>query len=168
MKKKMQILIGIFLILLVGLILYFKINAPLEIRGISANAQQAENITNNDENQFVIVANPENKGFANLILKEVLVNSNEKPNRVEIGVSRSNYMVMVSEVVGDTSEGISFYKIDKFPIKPLSSVQNEELNSDTIKHYGIAVFNDEKINSLIIKYSFLGIPFEKEVDLNLD
>lgn len=168
MNKKVQILIGVIVILLVGSLMYFKTNPPLDIRGYSANAKQAGSFTNIEENQFVIVANPENKAFANIILKEILVNSNKKPNRVELGVSRSNYMVMVSEVLGDTNEGISFHELGEYPIKPISIVESEEIDSDAIKNYGIAVFNDEKINSLIIKYSFLGIPFEKELDLKRD
>jgi hypothetical protein len=168
MNKKVQIFIGIIVILLVGSLLYLKINPPLDILGVSANAKQAGNDTNIEENQFVIVANPENKGFSNIRLKEVIVNSNEKPNRIELGVGRSNYMVMVTHALGNMGEGISFHEKGEYPIKPLSTVQSEEVVSDTIKHYGIAVFHDEKINNLVVKYSYLGIPFEKELDLRED
>jgi hypothetical protein len=161
-----QVFILIIAILLVGSLLYLKINPPLDIRGVSANAKQVGNNTNIEENQFVIVANPENKGFANIRIKDVFVNSSEKPNRLELGIGRSNYMVLVSEVFGDSNEGISFHKIDEYPIKPLATTQSEEVDSNTIKHYGIVVFHDEKINNLTVKYSFLGIPFEKELDLN--
>lgn len=166
LKRKMQVFTGIIVILLVGLLLYLKINPPLNIRGVSANPKQVGSNTNIEENQFIIVANPENKGFANIRIKDVIVNSNEKPNRLELGIGRSNYMVLVSEVFGDTNEGISFHKIDEYPIKPLVKTQSEEADSNTIKHYGIAVFHDEKIDNLIVKYSFLGIPFEKELELN--
>jgi hypothetical protein len=116
----------------------------------------------------VLVANPENNGFGKIRLKEVLINSNEEPNRVELGVGRSNHMVMVTHAVGNMGEGISFHEIGEYPIKPLSMVRSEEVDSDTIKHYGIAVSHDEKINNLVVKYSYLGIPFEKKLDLRED
>ncbi len=170
MFKKSRIFIVVIVMLLVGILLYFKINPPLDIRGIGSNAEQAGNVTSDKGNPFVIVAQPENNGFVNIRLKEVLINSNEKPIKAELGVGRSNHMVMVTQALGNIEEDeeISFHEISEYPIRPLTKVQNEQVDSDTIKHYGIAVFHYEKINNLIIKYSYLGIPFEKEIDISED
>lgn len=167
MNKKVGILIGGIVILLVSTLLYLKVNAPLDIRGIGSNVEQAGNNTNGKGNSFVIVVNPENNGFGKIRLKEVLINSNEKPDKVELGVGRSNYMVMVTHALGniDEHEDISFHEIGKHPIKPVSAVQSEEMDSDTIKQYGIAVTHDERINNLVVKYCYLGIPFELKLDL---
>ncbi|WP_456279104.1 hypothetical protein [Bacillus sp. AK128] len=170
MLKKMGIFIAVIVIILVGMLLYLKINPPLEIRGLGGNAEQAENNPSEKGNPFVIVAQPENKGFVNIRLKEVLINSNEKPIKAELGVGRSNHMVMVTQALGNIGEdeAISFHQISEYPIRPLNKVQNNQVNSNTIKHYGISVFHDKKINNLIIKYIYFGIPFEKEIDLNAD
>jgi len=165
-NKKVTIFIGSIVVLLIGTFLYMKMNPPLDIRGISANAEQAGNRSSDEGNSFVIVANPENNGLANIRIKDILINSNEKPNRVELGVGRSNHMVMVIHALGNIDEGdISFHEIDEYPIKPLSTLQSEEMDSNTIKRYGIAVSHDEKINNLVVKYRYLGIPLEKRVKI---
>ncbi|KGX87671.1 hypothetical protein [Pontibacillus marinus] len=170
MLKKMGIFIVVIMILVVGVLVYLKINPPLDIRGLGSNAEQSGNITSYKGNPFVIVAQPENNGFVNIRLKEVLVNSYKEPLKAELGVGRSNHMIMVKQALGNIGEDekISFNEISEYPISPLTKVQNEQVDSDTIKHYGIAVFHDKKINNLIIKYSYFGIPFENEIELNED
>jgi hypothetical protein len=162
MKNKVLILIVLIVIFLVGSLLYFKFNPPLHFEGHSANAEQASGDSPNTEvNPFVIVANPVNEGFADIKIKEVLVNSYDKPKKVELGVSRSNWLVLVSEAVGDPSEGISFHEIEDYPIKKSPKNKYEDGDIDTIRHYGIAIFHDEEITKIIVKYSYLGFPFEK-------
>ncbi len=165
----MRVFIVVVAVVLVGILLYLKINPPLDIRGIVSNGEQAGNVTNDTGNPFVIVAQPKNNGFVNVRLKEVLINANEKPLKAELGVGRSNHMVMVKQALGsiDEEEKISFHDISKYPIRPLTRVQNERIDSDTMKHFGIAVFHDEKIHHLIIKYSYFGIPFKEEIDLTI-
>ena len=165
-NKKVGILLGGVGIFLVCTLLYVKVNPPLFIRGVSSNAVQADNMANDKGEPFVIVANAENNGLGDIRLKEVLINANEKPDRVELGVGRSNHLVMVKQARGDIDEDekISFHRIHEFPIKPV--VQSEDIDSDTIKHYGIAVSHNGKINSLVINYSYFGIPLELKLDLN--
>ena len=159
-NKKVGILLGSIVIVLVCTILYVKVNPPLYIRGVSSNAVQAGSIQNDKGDPFVIVANAENHGLGEIRVKQVLINGNEKPDKVELGVGRSNHLVMVKQALGniDEDEEISFHGIHEYPIKPV--VQSDVIDSDTIKHYGIAVSHNEKINNLVITYSYFGIPLE--------
>ena len=166
MNKKVGILLGGIVIVFVCTILYVKANPPLYIRGVSSNAVQAGSIPNDKEDLYVIVANAENIGIGKIRLKEVLINADEKPEKVELGVGRSNQLVMVTQALGniDKDEEISFHRISEFPIKPV--VLSDEIDSETIRHYGIAISHNDKINKLVINYSYFGIPLELKVDLH--
>lgn len=167
MKKRILIFVGSIVILLVGAITYVKLNPPLDILGVSANAEQARNSFHSEGDSFVIVANPENNGIGDIRLKQVLLNSGEVPKQTELGVGRSHHMVMVTHALKnvDKDEYISFHEIGDYPISPLTAIEEEGADTEAIKQYGIAVSHDEEIKNLIIKYSYFGIPFEKEVDL---
>ncbi|WLD94490.1 hypothetical protein [Alkalihalobacillus sp. AL-G] len=152
MKNKTVIIITFIVIVVLGFTMFLKMNPPLHSSGQSLNKEL---------NPFTFVAEIDNKGFADIKLKEILVNSNENAYKVELGISRSNGLITISEV-RDTSEGISFHEISDYPIKtpPESKYVGD---FDTIRHYAIVVYYNEGVKDITVKYSYLGIPFEKKI-----
>lgn len=164
MKNKILIPVVLIIILFTGFLVFLVMNPPLYIRG---HGTTVEPIPDKEENLYVVAGvNPENHGFANIKLKEVLVNDSYKPVKVELGLSRSNTMVMIAEAVGETRDGFSFHNIEDYPIKTPPKQEYEEGVFDTIREYGIIVYHDEEIMNVLIKYSYLGIPFKQLVVIN--
>ena len=124
-------------------------------------------ITNDTEDDKKIVIEIENSGFVNVELNTVLINGINK-GKVELGVSRSNHLVIGSGLDEDPS--ITFHSIDEFPIKPKTYLKErtERLYQDelrSIKSYGIRIFGHEEPKVITIKYNYFGIPFSLEVDM---
>ncbi|RWZ54679.1 hypothetical protein EQV77_13590 [Halobacillus fulvus] len=62
----------------------------------------------------------------------------------------------------DPSPGISFHPIEEYNVQPPPEDEySGEL--DTIRHYGIVVDHEEEIRKLTVKYTYFGLPFEKEI-----
>lgn len=123
-------------------------------------------ITNYTVDDKKVVIGIENTGFVNVELNTVLINGSEK-GKVQLGVSRSNHMIMGSDL--DEDPTISFHSIDEFPIIPESNSEDstERMNPDelqSIKFYGIRIFGHEEPKLITIKYKYLGMPFSLEVD----
>jgi hypothetical protein len=134
-----------------------KIHPPLSYSGIT-------NYTVDDKK---VVIGIENTGFVNVELNTVLINGSDK-GKVQLGVSRSNHMIMGSDL-DDEDPTISFHSIDEFPIIPESNSEDstERMNPDelqSIKFYGIRIFGHEEPKLITIKYKYLGMPFSLEVD----
>ncbi|MDX1805865.1 MAG: hypothetical protein R3267_02410 [Paenisporosarcina sp.] len=156
MKKNFFISIFIIIVLVGSLFLYLKTHPPLSYSGITDYTE--------DEKKRVIEI--ENTGFVNVELNAVLVNGRDK-GKVELGVSRSNHIIMGSGL--DEDPAITFHSIDEFPIKPQSNSEEraEKINKDelqSIKFYGIRIFGHEEPKVITIKYKYLGMPFSLEVD----
>jgi len=156
LKKNFFISVFIIVVLLGSLLLYLKIHPPLSFSGIT-------NYTEDDKKRVIEIVNT---GFVNVELNTVLVNGRDK-GKVELGVSRSNHMIMGSGL--DEDPTITFHSIDEFPIKPESNSEDrtERINQDelqSIKFYGIRIFGHEEPKEITIKYKYLGMPFSLEVD----
>ncbi|WP_047986125.1 DUF2268 domain-containing protein [Ornithinibacillus californiensis] len=151
MKNKKFIVLAIILIILIGYYLFLRLNPPLHSSGMSYNSYDP----------YTIVIELENDGFGGIKIQDVLVN-NLEPKSTEIGISHSNQMVTISEV-REASEGVSFHDIQEITIKkPPQTVGDEDF--DTIQHYALAVYHNQEIQNVKLKYKYLGIPFELDVD----
>lgn len=156
MKKNFFISLFIIVVLLGSLFLYLKMHQPLSYSGIT-------NYAEDDKKRVIEIVNT---GFVNVELNTVLVNGRDK-GKVELGVGRSNHMIMGSGL--DEDPTITFHSIDEFPIKPESNSEDsaERINQDglqSIKFYGIRIFGHEEPKVITIKYKYLGMPFSLEVD----
>ncbi len=127
--------------------MYIKMNPPLSAPGITYDIR--------DETKRVIQI--VNDGFANCNLKSVLVNGNAA-QQVELGVSRTNHMVLGAGVEEDPN--ITFHDIQEFQVQPKGLADKH-----VIKHYGLRVFGKENPEYIKIKYTYLGIPYTLEVDV---
>ncbi|KGX87120.1 hypothetical protein N783_10460 [Pontibacillus marinus BH030004 = DSM 16465] len=143
--------------MLCGCFIYLKSNPPLSSKGVSFYADY--------ETKRVVEI--ENNGFANLKLKDVLVNG-FKAEKVELGVSRSNHMIAGGGL--DEDRYITFHKLSELEIQPVLPLDEQRKlyqkgDKKIIKHYGLRVFGNEVPKTLNIKYTYLGIPYSLEVDV---
>lgn len=157
MRKRYLLIATIIFLLLGSIIVYLKANPPLSALGVSYYAD--------DETKRVIQL--VNSGLVNIKLNTVLVNGNDK-SKVELGVTRSNHMVMGGGL--DEDPTITFHAINKFPIKPVLSPEEfmEKVNQgelQSIKQYGIRILGLEEPKVVTIKYTYLGFPLSLEVDV---
>jgi hypothetical protein len=155
-KKKKGYIIFISLIILT--FVYLKLNSPLVSNGTMGNIH--------DESIKLIEL--ENFGFSDIVIKNVLVNEIEEPKTVELGVSRSNYLVMITN-----EPEITFHAINKYKIEPtLSPEEMQKLNDNndnqTIRHYGLKISHDKPIESVTVTYRYLLIPFTLHKDVRMD
>lgn len=152
-------IIGAAAVLLACLVLYLKLNPPLVSEGYGWSTAQPGLVT----------VELKNDGIHKVKLTDVLVNGGETPHKVELGVSRSNALVGLF-AVKDEIKGISFHPIDEYDIEPSLSreevIQLDELdNRSTIRHYGLALDHCKKIDVVLVKYTYFGFPFTKEIEI---
>jgi hypothetical protein len=134
---------------------YMKANPPLYSSGWS---------TNNYPDKQGVIIEISNKGFAGLKIEKVYINGNETPEAAELGISKTDALVQMFSQCENNSLGISYHKLNEYKIMPDSMLeQNRNTpgnDKELVKHYGIYVQNfGRPIESISIKYSYLGIPF---------
>jgi hypothetical protein len=156
--KKKKIGYIIFLSIIILAYVYLTLNSPLVSNGTMGNQ--------NDKSIKLIEL--ENFGFADIVIKDVLVNETEPPKTVELGISRSNHMVTIAN-----DPEITFHSINKYKIKPRLSGEemqrlDDENDNETIRHYGLKISLDKPIESVTVKYTYLLIPFTLHKDVRMD
>jgi hypothetical protein len=156
--KKTSFIIGFVSVFLVlSIFIYIKVNPPLSANGVSSFS----------DNGMKRVVEIENSGFANINIESVLVNG-KKAQTVELGVSRTNHLVIGGGIEEDRY--ISFHNINDLEVQPVLPIEeliklNEKGDTQIIKHYGLRVIGFEVPEKIMIKYTYLGIPFTLEVDV---
>jgi hypothetical protein len=156
--KKRNILISLFLLVILGiggLITLLLYQNPLVYDGFTEY--------NNTRKQVDIELI--NKGRFNILIQEVLVN-NKIPKNAQLVISYTGQLVAGGI---DDDPLAKFINIIDAPIHPRISPQEfqEAVKSHTTPiNYGIRINNDEDIEVVKIKYSYMGISFIREVNLN--
>ncbi|SDP81679.1 hypothetical protein [Halobacillus aidingensis] len=148
---------NILVFLVLGIFIYLKANPPLSANGISFY----------QDNETKRVVEIVNSGFADIKLKNVLVNGNKAEN-VELGASRTNHMVAGGGL--DEDRYITFHKINELEVQPELPLEElrglyEKDDRQIIKHYGLAVIGNEVPEKINIKYTYLYIPYSLEVNV---
>lgn len=142
------------LLVIVCIFVLLKIYPPLSSWGFTSFADQ-------ETKKVVEIVN---SGYVPIKIKRVLVNENEA-KEVELGVSTSNHMVLGAGI--DEEPTITFHNILQVKVQPKPS--QEELNDLTItdiaRHYGLRVTGNEIPEIITIQYSYFGIPFELDIDV---
>jgi hypothetical protein len=156
--KKKKIGYIIFLALIFLAFIYVKLDSPLVSNGTMGNI----------DDESIKLIELENFGFVDIVIKNVLVNETEVPKAVELGVSRSNFLVMIND-----EPKITFHSIDQYKIEPkLSPKEMQKLNDNndnkTIRHYGLKINHDKPIESVTVKYRYLLVPFTLHKDVKMD
>jgi len=149
--NKISLIVIFLLIGTVILMSMYVINQnPLKIGGFSAN----------DERSIVIISLINNGNF-DIKLDEVKVN-NKVPSSTQLVLSYSSQLAMSGEIYSDPLAKFLDIKSSKIHPELLDQEIREALIANTKPiSYGLAVTNNEKI-----KYKYLGIKYEKEVNLD--
>lgn len=155
-KKIVMSVVGLLIIAFIGFFIFLKIHPPLTHMGMSYNPN----------NSSAICIELNNKGFSDIELQQVWVNDNEIPKKILLGTSRSNGVISIG-LVKKPPKGVQFDAISAYPIKtPTESYQYMQF--DKIRHYGIVVYGKTQIRNVVIKYTYLGIPFKNKVQVGFN
>lgn len=104
-----------------------------------------------------------NKGIFNVDLVDVLVNDNYDLEKVELGVSYSQHLVLGSGL--DEDPDIEFVEINKVRVVPdLRPIEKKDLITEkpgTPIDYGIRIISNQQINEVMVTYKYMGLTFKK-------
>jgi len=162
LKKKLWISVLILVITIVGVYSFVKSNPPLEIGTLASS-----------EDKKSVVVGIGNKRFREVKILDVLVNNNEKPSNTKIQVSNALQGFIITDNYNNgESKKYGFKNIGEVTVKigtsPSSNYKKSDDGTASEKDaiYGISVINNESINQVHIKYSYLGISFNDTVIFN--
>ena len=162
MKKRLPVIS----ILLIGTIVVFLgfvyFSKPIVLDGSSTYEDM---IGNKD-----IVIHLYNEGISKVLLKKVLINNKAGTKKVELGVSYDTSQNVQS---GTDNKLIMFGELEKEYVNPripsgeiLGIINKKEM---TPINYGIRIMDyDEPIESITIKYKYLGFPVTKKITFKMD
>ncbi|MFK9092708.1 hypothetical protein [Bacillus salipaludis] len=148
------------IILLVGSFIYIKLNPPL-VGG---------NVGTGDENHIVLVG-VGNKGFKDIKITEVLINQNKQPQKLKVQVSNSLKGFMIGDPFDARAQEYGATDLESVTIQPKTSpqLQLDKVNNGTATEkdviYGITIAQDQPIQTVIIKYRYLGLSFVKTISI---
>lgn len=166
-RRILLVIAGLLLIVMASTVFYIVKNPPLHVRAITYNLEEDRYRVVDGYRILEVV----NEGLVPISLNEVLVNGNEKPERVELGVSKHLHMVD-----GSDHPDITYHDLNAFLIKPehpleerkrIWSQQQQSGKKEHIFHYGVRVYPIKPIETITIKYWYLGIPLSITTDVRL-
>ncbi|GAA0134915.1 hypothetical protein YSY43_17550 [Paenibacillus sp. YSY-4.3] len=156
-QKIVKILASSFIILILSFYLYVWISDPLKADGWS-------NYNNEQKRIYLSLVN---NGSTKIKIEKVTVNNEKQPEQLNLVMSYTGQLV--SAGIEDDTQA-RFVGIDEGFIHPkLSENELKELINHNEKglplHYGVLIINKEDIESISIKYKYLGISKTKNVNL---
>ena len=162
MKKKVWMSVSILTVIIACIYFFLRFNPPLEVGTLASSGDGKS-----------VVVGVGNKGFQKIRIVEVLVNNNDIPVETKIQVGNAiQGFVITDDYKNEEAKKYRFMNLNDVIIKAGTSPSSnfEKLDDRTASKsdeiYGVSVFYDKEINSVKIKYSYLGIPFKDTVVLN--
>ncbi|SIS64455.1 hypothetical protein [Salimicrobium flavidum] len=161
MKKVFVILIIVIPIVFVGSFLYSRFNPPLAVSGGYAYQEDKE----------VMIVDVGNKyPFGSIKITELLVNNQNQPSKAKMQVSTHSLGFIISDQFNsEEAAEYQFESIENVKLKPNTDPrgQLDKVNEGTISNedliYAVTLGHERSIEKVIIKYSYLGVPYEKIV-----
>ncbi|NMH67943.1 hypothetical protein HF072_03990 [Bacillus sp. RO3] len=160
MRKIIVFSIINIVVILVGMFSFIKFNPPLVSGAVGAT---------NDYHAVVLAIG--NKGFSEVKVDDVLVNGNEEPSHIKMQVSNPLKGYIITDTFDEEAKAYGIQNIENVTIQPdtAPSAQLEKVNNGTAttddKSYGISVVHNKVIEKVNIKYTYLGISFDKTVTI---
>lgn len=151
--KKIGIIIGVVAVVCVGAYTFFaqpKLEANLLATGTLPGGDNA------------IVLTLGNAGIQEIQVIDVLVNNSDRPNYAKVQIKTKDQGFVISKPA-EQHKGYKFVNYDKVSIEPGTSQKDL---GDVDSKYGLTIVDDKVINSVIIRYSYLGKKFEKTVTID--
>ena len=162
MKKRLTVISIILTGAIVVFLGFVYLSKPIVLDGSSTY----ENRNGNKD----IVIHLYNEGISKVLLKEVLINNQAGTNKAELGVSYDTSQNVQS---GTDNKLIMFGELEKeyvntrIPSGEIQGIINKK--EMTPIHYGIRIMDyDEPIESITIKYKYLGFPVSKKINFKMD
>ena len=160
--KKIIIISSISLIIfLVGSLTYIKLNPPLVIGTVASGNEK-----------HIALVGVGNKGIKNIKITEALVNNNEQPQEVKVQVSNPLKGFIITDSFDAVAKEYRIKNLGSVSIQPKTSpqIQFEKMDKGTATEkdisYGITIVQDQPIETVIIKYRYLGLSFVEDITIN--
>ncbi|WP_027084420.1 hypothetical protein [Cohnella panacarvi] len=157
MSKKRTIVVTLRIII-VGIIVsvYYLLNQnPLSTTGFSWNDQRTK-----------VTLDLVNNGKFNIKMVEISVNGKD-PTTAQLVLIYSGQLASSALIQEDPMA--KFIDIDKGTIHPklrAKQVQKALLEGTKPIHYGLDLMNNEKITEITVRYKYLGIRYERKINLD--
>lgn len=158
-----KIILALFIaisLLVIGLFAYVKQNPPLVTGTIGGTM-----------NQHGVLVGIGNGGLMSLEIDEVLINQHIQPSDEKIQVSNPIKGLLITSQFDDEAQAYHLRGIDELSIDPgtspratLEKMKNGTATEEDVS-YGLSVIHDEAIKKVIIQYSYMGLSFEKEIEI---
>ncbi|MFS1514760.1 hypothetical protein VQL36_20460 [Chengkuizengella sp. SCS-71B] len=145
---KILIFAGLFLFaLMIGIYVYIINHPPLYSNGLTSNIDNTK-----------VTLNIKNDGIRNVEIIDVFVNGDKVTKSVELGMSYSGKMVQLKNepeydivFVRNFKENVVYPKTDNI---------DEAIKRNESTGYGIRIANKKPIQTIKIKYKYLGMSWE--------
>lgn len=156
-RKIGMVLPGLLLLLIVGLVIGYMSVDVLEDTGLGTFTDP--------EGRVAYTIHLDNTGFANVTLLDAWVNDGEQPEVLQLGASfNSGHLVQA----GVDDPAIVFMELGAMPIRPKLSpealqeaIHNKDAQIPTL--YGLHFAYQGKVESVTIKYKYLGVLKTKRI-----
>ncbi|MGR9049437.1 hypothetical protein ACQ4XT_12505 [Halobacillus faecis] len=161
MKKINLMIVLIIIVCSIGLFSFIKFHTPLVSGAIGSSADKQS-----------VVISIGNKGFSNIKIEDVRINTSEEPLDEKVQVTHPLKGFIVADSFDGEAEEYGLTDIQDVIIKPNTSPssQLEKVNNGTATEkdnsYGLSIINHKEINEVIIHYNYLGMAFEKSITIH--
>lgn len=159
MKKK--IIVGLVIVVLIGIIVWLRLNPPLE----------KSTLGKNHESTSIVIALG-NKGFTDIQVTEVSVNNGETPFEVKMQINHPDKgFILVDDFSSSEAAAFNFYSLEDVKIKKgtiISEIydrQDKKQAKEDDRIYGLTILNEQPIYKFELQYRYLGMPYKIEMSL---
>ncbi|MFJ5621507.1 hypothetical protein ACIQD3_01995 [Peribacillus loiseleuriae] len=160
--KKAVIRSAMFIgLIMLCFLIYIKLNQPL-VDGTVAF----------DNEKHIVVVGVGNKGFQEIKITDVLINNNEQPQKLKVQVSNPLKGFALTDSFEAVAGEYGIKNLESVTIQPKTSpqMQYEKMDKGTATEkdvsYGISIVSDRPIETVIIQYQYLGLPFVKTISIH--
>lgn len=157
-KKRIWIPILILGTALILLVIFTKLNPPLEIGTIASNGDGS-----------LIVVGVGNSGIQGITIREVRVNNDEVPSITKIQHSHPMQGFTVADEIQLEDSKFNFKDLSDVTIQTKTSPSStykkmdDGIVSEKDEIYGVSALHTETIHRVQLKYNYFGIPFKQTI-----
>ncbi|NDI36493.1 hypothetical protein [Chengkuizengella sediminis] len=145
---KILIFAGLFLFaLVIGIYVYIINHPPLSSNGLTSNIDNTK-----------VTLNIKNDGIRNVEIIDVFVNGDKVTKSVELGMSYSEKMVQLKDEPKYDIVFVNNFKENV--IHPKTDDIDEAIKRNEPTDYGIRILHNKPIETIKIKYKYLGMSWE--------
>lgn len=159
--KMKKVIVGLIIVLFIGIILWLRLNPPLEYGTIADNS----------ENTSVVIGLG-NRGFNDIQITKVSINNGETPTEVKIQMDHPNKgFVITDDFSSPEVASYNFFSLTDLKIKKGTIIgeiyerQDKKQVREDDRIYGLTILNEQPIHKATIQYQYLGMPYTLELNV---